>query len=99
VVPDSRDADPVRYAVLASLMEAMVDAFNWRLELWLKKGAQRWVKRGDDGMPAPFIPEKVPVWLRRVPALEDELVIVKGGASPVFAGRNIIAFEGDLRTV
>lgn len=98
-IPDPRDPDPVRYAVLASLMEAMVDAFNWRLELGLRRGGKRWVERDDDGTPAPFVPEVMPAWAGRVPALEDGLVIAEGGRGPRFAARNIIAFEGDLRTV
>lgn len=98
-IPDPRDGDAVRYAVLASLMEAMVDAFNWRLELGLRRGGKRWVERGDDGTPAPFVPEVIPAWAGRVPALEDELIMAEGGRGPRFAKRNIIAHEGDLRTV
>lgn len=98
-IPDPNDGDPVRYAVLASLMEAMVDAFNWRLELGLRRGGKRWVERGGDGRPAPFVPEVMPAWAERVPALEDELVIMERGRGPRFAARNIIAHEGDLRTV
>lgn len=98
-IPDPTDGDPVRYAVLASLMEAMVDAFNWRLELGLRRGGKRWVEREDDGTAAPFVPEVVPAWAERVPALEDELVIMEGGMGPRFAARNIIAHEGDLRTI
>lgn len=98
-IPDPEDDDPVRYAVLASLLEAMVDAFNWRLELGLRRGGRRWVERGDDGTPAPFIPEIMPAWVGRVPALVDRLVMADGGRGPRFAARNIIAHEGDLRTV
>ncbi|ELR02397.1 hypothetical protein VC83_02546 [Pseudogymnoascus destructans] len=98
-MPDPKDADPVRYAMLASLMEAMVDAFNWRLELGLRRGGKRWVEREDDGTPAPFVPEVMPAWAERVPALEDELVIIEGGRGPRFVARNIICHEGDLRTV
>lgn len=98
-IPDPKDDDPVRYAVLASLAEALVASFNWRLELGLRRGGQRWVERDDDGTPAPWIPEELPSWTRTVPALEDELVISADGISPLFLKRNIRAFEGDLRTV
>lgn len=98
-IPDPQDEDPIRYAVLASLAEALVDSFNWRLELGLRRGRQPWVERADDGTPAPWIPEELPSWTRNVPALEDELVISPDGTGPLFKKRNIIAFEGDLHTV
>lgn len=34
-IPDPMDPDPTRYALLASLAEALVSAFNWRLKLGL----------------------------------------------------------------
>jgi hypothetical protein len=34
---DPHDADPIRYAILASMAEALVAAFNWRLELGLQR--------------------------------------------------------------
>jgi hypothetical protein len=30
--PSGADDNPVRYAILASMIEALVKAFNWRLE-------------------------------------------------------------------
>lgn len=34
---DPQDAGPIRYAILASMVEALVDAFNWRLQLGLRR--------------------------------------------------------------
>jgi hypothetical protein len=36
-IPDPMDPDPIRYAILASMVDALVDAFNWRLELGLRR--------------------------------------------------------------
>ena len=36
-IPDPKYKDSVRYAILANLVDALVDAFNWRLELGLRR--------------------------------------------------------------
>ncbi|KAK2811280.1 hypothetical protein FQN49_008472 [Arthroderma sp. PD_2] len=36
-IEDPQDSDPVRYAILASLVEELVTAFNWRLSLGMRR--------------------------------------------------------------
>lgn len=36
-IPDPQDNDPIRHAILASMVEALVDAFNARLELGIRR--------------------------------------------------------------
>ena len=36
-LPDPRDPDPVRYALLACITEELVEAFNWRLGLGMRR--------------------------------------------------------------
>ncbi|KAK7001014.1 hypothetical protein R3P38DRAFT_1810209 [Favolaschia claudopus] len=37
-VPDPKDPDPTRYAIIASLVEDLVDAFNYEIKLGLRRG-------------------------------------------------------------
>lgn len=104
-IPDPRDDDPVRYAVLASLVEALADAFNWRLGLGLRRDHSIVEYEGEEGQ-APFEPETVPAWVHKVPRLEHPLRLgnVKEGL-PVSAGaqaflkRNIETEVGYLYTI
>ena len=36
-IPDPKDPNPLRYAILASLAESMVDAYNWKISLRLRR--------------------------------------------------------------
>lgn len=40
-IPDPRDPDPERYAVLAVIAQLMVRSFNWRIDLGLPRNAAR----------------------------------------------------------
>ncbi|CAJ2500458.1 Uu.00g033110.m01.CDS01 [Anthostomella pinea] len=66
--------DLQRDAVMASFLEDVVNAFNWRLELGLRRGAPL-VERADDGTPAPFVPERCPDWVAQVGPLPETLLL------------------------
>ena len=103
LLPDPCDDDPERYAVIASLLEDLVDAFNWRLELGLRRGAPM-VDRADDGTRAPFVAERCPEWVHKVPPLKkrlvlhDPIVLIDTVEDP-YRNRNIVAGTGYLTTV
>jgi hypothetical protein len=99
--------DPVRYTVLAAIVEELVASFEWRLELGLR--------RKDPGLTLdqdymPLVPESKPDWPSRVPALpemlylqpvnDDEevtnLALADGNA---FTRRNVFVWIGEFYTV
>lgn len=73
-IPDPRDPDPERYAVLATLAEQLVDAFNWRLKLGKRRNGD-FIEPAEDGTPAAFVPEACPSWVKHVPPLDELLVL------------------------
>lgn len=109
LLADPRDygcADPEQYAVLASLAEDLVDAFNWRLELGLRRDGEHTYRRIDAGrVPTPFEPATCPPWAKRVPRLDERLILHElpdpglCASNRVFDRRNIQASGGSLRTV
>ena len=72
-MPDPRDPNPVRYAILASLLESMVEAYNWKIKLGLRRGVgvtnkeQDKTFREDPNMPF----EEVPSWALLVPPVDE----------------------------
>ncbi|KAE8346432.1 hypothetical protein BDV24DRAFT_158667 [Aspergillus arachidicola] len=44
-VPDPRDPDPVRYAILASIIEELAKTFNWRLSLGMRRDKRKHIYR------------------------------------------------------
>lgn len=99
-------ADPEQYAVMASLVEDLVDAFNWRLELGLRRDGNHSYRRLDSGRaPMPFEPESCPQWTKKASPLDERLVLHDfphpefSASNPAFAKRNIQASGGSLRTV
>jgi hypothetical protein len=98
-IQDPKDSNPVRYAMLASLTETLVNSFNWRLGLGLRRDGPTVEMDDDDDGPAEFQPEEVPLWTKKVPALSETLVLHADGNAPEFQRRNIIASSGELRTV
>ncbi|KAI9807058.1 MAG: hypothetical protein M1825_005775 [Sarcosagium campestre] len=102
-LPDPQDEDPIRYAVLASMAEALVDAFNWRLELGLRRNK---VRDESEQRRTNFIKEVAPPWTSKVGPLEKPLNLVSPEnertgitAEPNFLRRNIRAENGYLYTV
>jgi hypothetical protein len=105
----------VRYAILACIAEELANAFNWRLSIGLRRDRSKHIIREtmDDELPE-FTPVTAPVWVKRVPALDfdlisdlpsgvlnssGKLVLEKGGNSGFFAERNIIIDTGYFYTV
>ncbi|CAG8143842.1 unnamed protein product [Penicillium olsonii] len=114
-IPDPQDPDPLRYAVVASIMEELHEAVNWRLGLGLRRNKQH-VFREEDGDPwPPFTPEILPKWTAKVPPLDKDLLrqsipassidddgnlrLDNSGKAPHFARRHIVTTRGWLYTV
>ncbi|KAK2739952.1 hypothetical protein FQN57_006271 [Myotisia sp. PD_48] len=99
-IPDPKDKDSERYAILASMVEALVAAFNWRLEIGLLR---------DDkivGLTAEmnyFPMEEVPEWAATVGPSPRKLILTPSEAScppsEHFLKRNIEASIGYLHGV
>lgn len=69
-MPDPQDNDAVRYAILASLVEAMAEAMYFRLQLGIPRTRQ--AARRKEGTPiARKDWETPPSWAERVPAIAD----------------------------
>lgn len=113
-IPDPRDPDPVRYAILACLVEELVCAFNWRLGLGMRRNHKHQYRKRASDPYAPFVPEIVPDWMNHVPPIEQQmlaglpsklvdsegrLVLEQGGLNKVFVKRNIITNVGWLYTI
>ena len=102
-IADPKDDDPVRYAILASMLDALVVAFNWRLELGLRRSGRTDLseKRATN-----FTPEQAPIWVKDVAPLPHTLSLIKaadgsnlGKPNASFLQRNIEAPMGYLYTV
>lgn len=100
-IPDPEDEDPVRYAFLASMAEALVDAFNWRLELGMRRNNTLDLT---EQRSTNFTPEKVPSWTSKAGPLEKPLTFRESESSHTtpeqhFLERNITMPNGYLYTV
>lgn len=71
LIPDPRDPDPVRYAMLASIVEELVRAFNWRLKHGQRRNRKN-VRRSMENPWPVYDPEIVPSWTVSVPAIKAE---------------------------
>ncbi|KAE8418688.1 hypothetical protein BDV36DRAFT_294914 [Aspergillus pseudocaelatus] len=62
-MPDPSGSDPIRYAILVSIAEELVEAFNWRLglEIWRDVTKNSYCEKLDEELP-PFEPEVAPCW-------------------------------------
>ncbi|KAM3502138.1 hypothetical protein MY11210_009156 [Beauveria gryllotalpidicola] len=101
-IADPKDADIVRYAVLASFVEALVAAFNWKIEQGLRRNGTHASKIGDNDDYRLFL-ETPPSWTSRVKPLAETLDLrppnSKDGVNAVFQKRNIEAPMGYLYSV
>ncbi|EEQ35608.1 hypothetical protein McanMca71_002985 [Microsporum canis] len=114
-IPDPADPDPLRYAILACIAEALVLALNWRLSLGMRRNGNHIHRQhGSDPYP-PYNPLPMPSWVRNVPAVstsylrstvpgskldsEGRLVLIDEGNSEIFRKRNIIASEFRFYTI
>jgi hypothetical protein len=99
--PDPKCKDPTRYAFAASFMEQLVDVFNWRTELGIRRdyiqtghevcAGKRW----DGDYPSPTL-ERVPKWTKRVPAAPKPLVINSACAFDEMSFADVLARHGEL---
>ncbi|KMO99913.1 hypothetical protein CISG_05261 [Coccidioides immitis RMSCC 3703] len=96
--PIQKDNDRIRYAILASMAEALVNAFNWRLELGLRRGNSM----DDSQLGENFLKEEPPPWALVGP-LAEPLILTRSQTESTlheaFARRNIQASMGYLYTV
>ncbi|KAE8153083.1 hypothetical protein BDV25DRAFT_137153 [Aspergillus avenaceus] len=113
-ISDPHDSDPVRYAILACLVEELVMAFNWRLSLGLRRDRHHQIRESEKDPHIPFTPLTRPPWttcvrpvsredLDRFPpeyvSVVGELVLERDGSNKTFARRNIITNVGWLYTI
>lgn len=100
LIPDPQCEDAEQYAVMASLAEALVESFAWRLELGLRRTDRPIMNYDRD--PPPYDPEVCPAWAAKVPPLKEKLLIHldedRCFDSP-FHRRNIYMATGHLYTV
>ncbi|CAG8900688.1 unnamed protein product [Penicillium egyptiacum] len=54
-IPDPIDSDPLRYAMIASIVEELHEAVNWKLSLGLRRNREH-VYREEDGDLLPPLP-------------------------------------------
>ncbi|KAA8899165.1 hypothetical protein TRICI_006381 [Trichomonascus ciferrii] len=98
--PDPKDPDPIRYAILACLVEELVKAFNWRLELGLRHDHS---KDFSENRATNFERERVPDWAASVPPIENflQLTYSQEGIkfSPYFTKRNLGVCTGHLYNI
>lgn len=103
-MPDPGESDPVRYAVLASLVEALADAFNWRMQLGIRRGEDAPRDRSADRA-TNFSKEEPPSWTGNAVAVKKPLNLIDRNKEPHanpeenFLKRNIEAGLGYLYTV
>ncbi|KAL2827580.1 hypothetical protein BDW59DRAFT_144033 [Aspergillus cavernicola] len=114
-IPDPKDSDPLRYAILASIVEELHEAVNWKLSLGLRRNRKH-ILQEEDSEPWPlFTPEELPDWTRKVAPIdrdllkrsvppemldtEGNLVLETNGKGPNFARRNIITNTGWFSTI
>lgn len=112
-IRDPLDPDPVRYAMLACILEELVVAFNWRLSLGMRRDRNHIFREsGSDPWP-PYTPMEGPLWTSSVPTIPanvlqglpldyvdgDKLVLETGGLSEVFDNRNIVTNVGWFYTI
>lgn len=72
---DPRDPDPIRYALLACIVESLLDAFNWCLSIGLRRNGKHIPPTNWDGVNSPYAPYEplsLPSWTRHVPAVEKQ---------------------------
>ncbi|KAJ5730755.1 uncharacterized protein N7483_005263 [Penicillium malachiteum] len=114
-IPDPKDPDPVRYAVVACIVEELQESLNWKLSLGLRRHGEQIIReRNEDPYPE-FVPEELPAWTKNVPAIDKELlkqsvpshmlstegqlVLEAKGLSLIFAQRNIVTNTGWFYTI
>lgn len=77
-IPDPKDPDPIRYAILAALVETLAEAFNWRIHLGLLRDGERVETRP---LPSRVLDKRevVPDWVAQVPPVSESFVLLTNG--------------------
>ncbi|OGM47867.1 hypothetical protein ABOM_003314 [Aspergillus bombycis] len=75
-ISDPRDEYPIRYAILASMVEVLVDAFNARLELGIRRDN---TTDPSEQQGSNFAREEAPSWPSKIATLEKALVFSEPG--------------------
>ncbi|CZT10978.1 uncharacterized protein RAG0_15288 [Rhynchosporium agropyri] len=70
-IPDPCDPDPVRYAMLASIVEELVRAFNFRLQHGQRRNGRN-VRRSIANPWPEYEPEVTPTWTAHVRPIESD---------------------------
>ncbi|RDL34679.1 Uncharacterized protein BP5553_07807 [Venustampulla echinocandica] len=103
-IPDPKDPDPARYAILAVLPQFLVEAFNRLIRRGLPRNAPT-IIAGDaheaELRAMPIVLERMPPWAEKVPKLKEPLIIPnsEGGTpdektrSPKYLKMNLIIEE------
>ncbi|KAF8758372.1 hypothetical protein RHS01_02928 [Rhizoctonia solani] len=91
-IPDPRDPDRVRYAMLASIVEELVAAFNYKIGLGLRRGTAIYDSEAianEQTRPE----ESCPEWVSQVSGVDNLVNFCREGdqGMPAFRERNIIA--------
>ena len=95
-IPDPKDPDPVRYAILASLAETLATSFNFKINLGLRRGITNekplLIAQFRHAPDPPL--EEPPAWCPTVIPLKERLVLSPGLIQTPyehFTKRNILA--------
>lgn len=101
-VPDPEDNDLVRYSLLASFVEALVAAFNWKLEQGLRRDGSQ-ISGEEDNDSVQVILETPPSWTSKVKPIAKRLDLRPPNNTDsldlAFQRRNIEAPMGYLYSV
>lgn len=69
-IPNPKDSDPIRYAIVACIVEELVRAFNWRLALGMRRNGEH-IRRKNEGDPyPPYTHDVGPDWTSSVPPIK-----------------------------
>lgn len=69
-IPDPCDPDPIRYAMLASIVEELAEAFNWRLKHGQRRNGKHVSRTMENPWPQ-YDPEVTPPWTASVPPIQE----------------------------
>jgi hypothetical protein len=69
-IPDPLDPDPIRYAMLASIVEELVRAFNWRLQHGQRRNRKNVERTAENPWPK-YDPEVAPSWASSVAPIQE----------------------------
>lgn len=108
-IPDPQDTEePERYAVLSCIPSLLVEAYNQRIEMGLRREAHSFMSQEerDAWAATPKVLERIPLWAAEVRPLENKLLIphciwgetqVESSddtrASPAFKEKNILIWH------